>query len=510
LPIGVSKSQSVAPEGRPPHSVKIRVHGAEGPAAQKVLDKLHGQIGQFLGKNQQQVKLSGLEQYAAKKAVPGGHLHYHNNQGQETLDVHVEHEEGEEEKKEEIVEYWQWAIVETTIPGMTLTSAEMAAIMHPKPNTKIGATWEENFVYDFEKPPLAYPGDVLSFADQLQTLSGQSDQVSSLRVDLRPYPGGVKFDLYGYIHPYTDPDAHGDATASFLRAGRRANTVTATSGTWTTPNGGTGAFPNSTDIAARTIGNVRNVATQAAIEAQFPETVGLSFTGTTQSVLNSEYQQQGPSLTIGGPGIAYGPSYVGRSFTWTPGSGNMPDASSLDIAGSISAAGGAFVDTATYWDIGGTIIAKHRGLGYVTVYANFSTGFADVSQGTAGPVDANGNWGFQCYDYTSYHLATFGPAPLTYPTRAGPIKFAVFDGEEPNGYTQLTSVGGGFGSRKRWEDKKRGIGKRWPFKQIAVANIRSIDDPADTSLANNFGMPKIGTVIINPRKGKGGIKFIAA
>jgi hypothetical protein len=333
--------------------------------------------------------------------------------------------------------------------------------------------------------------------------------VSSLLVDLRAYPGGVKFDLYGFIHSYTDPDNHGPATASFLRAGRKRFPSLRLQALGRHQVRLSGVYANSTDIAARTIDSIRRVAIQSIIEDQFPETVGQPFASTTQGALNSDYQQQGPLDAIGGVGITWGPAYVGRSFTWSPGSGNMPDASSLDIAASIGAAGGAFTDTATYWDVGGTIIAKHRGLGYVTTYANASTGFWGINQGTAGPVDANGNWGYECYDYTSYHLATFSPITV-YPTRAGPVRFAVFDGKEPDGFTRLDGVVDGFGSCRRWESKARGVGNRWPMKQIAVANIRSIDAPVSPTTGNHFGMLKLGTVIINPRKGKGGIKFIAA
>jgi hypothetical protein len=410
-------------------------------------------------------------------------------------------------------EFWQWAIIETTIPNMTLTSAEMAAFMNPKPKPPlVGIAEDDVFNYDDydaeQRPPLRYPG-LDGPALQLQVLSGQTDQVSSLLVDLRAYPGGVKFDLYGFIHSYIDPDNHGPATASFLRAGRKALSVTANSGTWHTSSGLSGVYANSADIAARTIDSVRRVALQSIIEDQFPETVGLPFATTSQGALNSDYQQQGPLDAIGGVGITWGPAYAGRSFTWSPGSGNMPLESSLDIAASVGAAGGAFTDTATYWDVGGTIIKKHRGLGYVTTYANFSTGFWGINQGTAGPVDANGNWGYEVYDYTSYYLATFSPITV-YPTRAGPVRFAVFDGKEPDGFTRLQSVSDGFGQARRWESKERGVGNRWPMKQIAVANIRSIDAPVSPTTGTHFGMPKLGTVIINPRKGKGGIKFIAA
>jgi hypothetical protein len=511
----VSKSQAPAPEGQPTHGTKIRVHGVSTDnATQLVLNKLQGTIKSFLGKNQQQVALSGNQQYAATMNVPGARLHYKNNQGIETLDVEVTSEEQAGGEEQESPEYWQWAIIETTIPDMTLTSAEMAAIMNPAPKAPlIGATWEDNYVFDFDKPPLAYPGDVLGGADQLQTLTGQTDQVSSLRVDLRPYPGGVKFDLYGYIHSYIDPDNNGPANSSFLRAERNANGISSGSwtGTWHSSSGlSSGSMPSASDISGRTVGNVRNVAIQSIIEDQFPETVGLGFTSISQGALNSDNQPQGPYTDISKTArLTNGPSYTGISFTWTPGSGNDPTAASF--AGLSGAAGGLFTETVDYWapSNGGPFIKKQRGLGFMDEYANASTGFAGIAQYGAGPIDANGNYGFSCYDYTFFWLAGFDPL-YVYPTRAGPIRFAVFDGKDPDGYTQLNGISGGFGSRKRWESKARGVGNRWKFKQLAVANIRSIDDPADTSRANHFGMPKLGTVIINPKKGKGGIKFIAA
>jgi hypothetical protein len=83
---------------------------------------------------------------------------------------------------------------------------------------------------------------------------------------------------------------------------------------------------------------------------------------TSQGALNSDFQQQGPLADHRWPGIAYGPAYAGRSFTWSPWQ-RQHAYRSYDMQRSIIAAGGAFVDTATYWDVGGTIIAKHRGLG---------------------------------------------------------------------------------------------------------------------------------------------------
>lgn len=499
----MSKSQSVAPEGRPSHGVKIRVHGVKegSPAHQRVLDNLQGSIGQFLRKNQQQVALSGHEQYASRKKVPGASLRYKNNQGQETLDVVVEHEEGGEEKVEENPEYWQWAIVETTIPDMTKTGAELAAFMNPKLKNKIGIAQDNVFNYDdydLKGAPLRYPG-LDGPAIQMQVIGGQSDQVSSLLVDMRPYPGGVKFDLYGYIHSYIDPDNLGPIVGSTFRAARGANQIPSGSwtGTWHSTNGLlSGAYPSSADISGRTQTDVYYANTlPSLVNDDFPETVGLPFNHTTMSTLNFLFAAYG---AFG----ASGPAYTGIEQTWTAGSGNGPNAAS--VSGLMGAAGGLFTETTSHYAEGP--VSKVRGIGAMDYYRSGGTVFP---LNGAGPDDSRGSYGIDFFDYTLYHTSDHS-ALTVYPDRHAPVKFSVFDGKEPDGFTRLDGVSGGFGSCRRWESQERGLGKRWPFKQIAVANIKSIDAPIDTSIENHFGMVKLGTVIINPRKGKGGIKFIAA
>jgi hypothetical protein len=72
---------------------------------------------------------------------------------------------------------------------------------------------------DTDKPPLSYPIDELgTFIGNVQ----DNDYHASLRVDLRPYPGGVKFDLYGYIRRYQDGTKSGPNTTATKRAGQKA------------------------------------------------------------------------------------------------------------------------------------------------------------------------------------------------------------------------------------------------------------------------------------------------
>lgn len=491
----MSKSQSVAPEGRPTHGVKIRVQGVnEGSAEhQRVLNQLQGHISQFLGKNQQQVALGGLEQHASRTKVPGASLRYKNNQGQETLDVVVEHKEGGEEKVESKEEYWSWAIVEMRVPNIQgLTTFVASAFMNPPPKNKEGYAVNKTHPIDTDKPPLSYPIDELgTFIGDVQ----DNDGYASLRVDLRPYPGGVKFDLYGYIRKYTTTGP-GPNTSSAKKAARKAGSVSVGGSTYVTGNGVSGSWYSTGDIAGRTIGNVdwANTTTIANIQTDFPSLVGATFNSSiSPGTLNFLY----PATSLGS-----GPSYAGTTFVWTPGSGNMPTAASLNVSALISAAGGLFTETTTFGADG--IVKEVRGLGAMDFNGSGALN-------GAGPTDADGTWGISFFDY---HLYWVGDHPTVttnvFPDRTCPISFVVLD-DGPDGMTNR------YGSplkdnSYRWEITKK-YPARWPMKQFPnTAFMQAVDDSgfASPTKANHYSMIKLGTVIINPKKGKGGIKFIAA
>lgn len=394
-------------------------------------------------------------------------------------------------------EYWQWAIIETTIPDIQeLTYCQMSAFMNPKPKNKQGLAKDKVLPYDTDKPPLSYAVDSLvpSLAD-----IANNDHVSSLLVDLRPYPGGVKFDLYGIIHKYQDGTKSGPNTSASFMAGRKAGSI-GQSGTWHNSNGGSGAWYTSGDVSGRTVGGVdySTSTTIANVEADFPETNGLSFISHSQSSLNFLYQAYG---AFG----ASGPSYAGQSFTWTPGSGNMPTAASLNVSGLISAAGGLFSETTTFGADG--IVKKVRGLGAMDYY---TSGGSTIALNGAGPTDSQGNWGISFFDYTRYFVGDHPQVPnWIYPSRDATIRFAVFDGKAPDACSNQ------YGSPLKdnnfqWEESAK-FPNRWKFKDFQqTAHMVAVDDPADTSVTNHFGMIKLGTVIINPKKGKGGIKFTPA
>jgi hypothetical protein len=179
----------------------------------------------------------------------------------------------------------------------------------------------------------------------------------------------------------------------------------------------------------------------------------------------------------------------------------MPDPSTLNVGGLISAAGGVFTETTTFGADG--IVKKVRGLGAMDSNASGALN-------GAGPTDADGAWGISFFDYTLYFVGDHPTVPnYIFPERDCPVKFIVLD-DGPDAMTNR------FGSpfidnSYRWEASKK-YPARWPMKQIATIHMTAVDDSgfAFPSKANHYSMIKLGTVIINPRKGKGGIKFIAA
>lgn len=487
----MSKWSAPAPEGEPTHPTKIIVRGAKGAAREDALAKYGGQIRHFHAAQQQQVGLSGQAQYQANNQWGPVSVTYQNNNGQERLVINIAEGGSSEEEETTSDAYWQWAILETTIPDMTLTSAEMSAFMEPKPKGKIGVAWDNVYNHDENnRPPLSYP-DTFN-ATFIEEIAGQTEQVSSLLVDLRDFPGGVKFDLYGFIHPYDDPDPTklGPVKASTYRASNVALSITQDmySDTWTSTSGLTGKFMSPGDISGRQSPEVRyRFTTPALVNADFPETVGLSFFNTSTT---SPYGAFGAS----------GEAYSGSSHTWGS-DANMPQVGSK-VGALISAAGGLFSETTTYY--AGGFIKMVRGLGAVTYYQNASTGFQSVSLNGGGPQAALKNWGILFFDYKRFFTSTRDPLKV-YPSRDAPLRFAVFDSATPDGYTLLQSVSGGFGNRRRWEDRKRA--SRWKFLLLESMSIPGQDPPENPTLENHLGMVRLGTVIINPRKGKGGIGF---
>jgi hypothetical protein len=496
----VSKSESVAPAGLPTHTPAIRIRGVAtgSPQYNDIIDQYRGQLQQFHLSQQTQVRLSGQRYYKVTKSFPGATMTYQNNSGQETITLAVETTSGGEEEKVETAEYWKWAIVEVTIPNiMGLTTSVASAWMTPPPKHKEGYAINKTHPIDTDKPPLSYPIDELGkFISDVQ----DNTYHASLRVDLRPFPGGVKFDLYGYIRRYQDGTKPGDNTTATKRAGKKANNITSGSysGTWTSVNGLiSGPWPTAGDISGRTIGNIdwSNLTTLANIQADFPETVGATFNSSvSQSTINFLY---GAAGAFG----AQGPGYGGTSFTWTPGSGAMPDPATLNVGGLISAAGGLFAETTTFGADG--IVKKVRGLGAMD---SNSSGALNG----AGPTDADGNWGISFFDYTLYFVGDHPTVPnYIFPERDCPVKFVVLD----DGPDAMTNRYGAplIDNIYRWETSKK-YPNRWPMRQIATIHMKAVDDSgfAFPTKANHYSMIKLGTIIIHPRKGKGGIKFIAA
>jgi hypothetical protein len=480
----------------------VRISGVETGSDRynALLGQYQGVLAQFQLGQQQQVAISGQRYYKASRTMPGARMTYQNNDGQETITLELTTAGGEQEEKVESEEYWKWAIVEVTIPNiMGLTSSVASAWMNPPPKAKQGYAINKTHPIDTDSPPLSYPIDELgTFLSDVQ----DNTYHASLRVDLRPYPGGVKFDLYGYIRKYTTTGP-GPNTTSAKRAGQRPSNVSSHSGTgaktmvgvplnWFSPS----------DISGRTINTIdlSNSTTLANFNLDFPATTGLPTNSVFQSTINFLYGPVGATW-----GTVSGPSYGGLSFIWTPGSGNNPDPSTLNVGGLISAAGGVFTETTTFGADG--IVKVIRGLGAMD-YA--TRGGVDVALNGAGPTDADGNYGISFFDYTLWWVGDH-PTVTTnvFPARDCPVSFIVLD-DGPDAMTNR------FGSplkdnTYRWEATKK-FPNRWPMKQIGTIHMVAVDDSgfAFPTKANHFSMIKLGTVIIHPKKGKGGIKFIAA
>lgn len=503
----MSKSQAPAPEGQPTHPTQLVVRGYPrgSPGYDDALAAHRTDLLHFVAKNEQYLSLSGLRSHRSQIKVPGATISYLNNEGQAQVVLQLEPGGGTPEEVVENPEFWQWALIEMTVPDMTKTSAELSAFMNPKPKNKVGVAWDNNINYDTKDPPIAY---ALGDGTKIATLTGQADQTSSLLVDMRPYRGGVKFDLYGYIHKYTDPTGQGAIYDSQKCAGLRA-AAGAQTASWTSVNGSlhtTGV--SAADISGRVYEGTAYyrspIASQAQIQTEFPELVGKTFSGVSAGSFNFLFGGSG----VYGTTVVNVPTYNGIQVTWTPGTGNMPRPTDVDATGLVTAAGGLYTETTTYYvGGGGTLIRKFTGKGAVTYSYNGGTGlFTD--EGGAGPSDAMGTWGIACMDTIIYYISFRLPL-IVYPKRDAPVRFAVFDGKRPAGFTELDGIAGGFISRYRWEDVKRGA-NRWKLRELPdKAHLISFDNPADTSIGNHFGHVKLGTVIINPRKGKGGIKFKA-
>jgi hypothetical protein len=502
LPIDVSKYQSQAPSGQPTHTPKIRIAGiATGtPAYNDLVDQYRGQLNQFIGKHQQQVAVSGQRQYKASKSLPGGgRMTYQNVEGQETITLVVAPTGGEEKVQVELEEYWQWAVVELKVPTIQgLTSFEASAFIDPPPTGgKLGIALNKTFPYDADDPPISYPIDVLgTFIGDVQ----DNDGYASLRVDLRQYPRGIKFDLYGYIRRYQDGTEPGDPHDPQRVMWRGANAVSIGGASYTTL-GGTivPTWYAAGDISGRTQTNY--VYKGAGTPHTDPTLIALAFPAATPLTFGGS-----PPGPYGAAWSGDGPVYAGSSLSWSPGGGGCPDSTTMNLSGLISAAGGIFSETLIMGADG--VSFALRGIGAQTFQS--VAGVESVLNG-AGPTDSVGNWGIAFFDYTIYYIAQYDDVPVyVYPDRDCPISFVVMD-EGPDGMTNR------FGSplkmnSYRWETTKK-YPERWPLRVLPdLAHMPAVDPttlPTPTT-ANHFGMTKLGTVIINPRKGKGGIKFIAA
>jgi hypothetical protein len=215
----VSKSESVAPEGRPTHTPKIRIRGVEPGSEQHnaLVDRYRGQLGQFHRKNQTQVRLGKHEQYASTKRIPGARMRYNNNQGHETITLEVDtigEVGGEEVAAPE--NFWDYALIDmefasvvTVLGGGIQSAVVQIAAQYESPKTS-----EQKAMTDatqmpvrgltaqdwFNPPhPMIELGDwTVQDAPIVAVEATTSTRTTSLRVELKNYHGQVvRVGIYG-------------------------------------------------------------------------------------------------------------------------------------------------------------------------------------------------------------------------------------------------------------------------------------------------------------------------
>lgn len=227
----MSKSRSAAPEGSPTHTPKIRIIGVQSasPRYAALVDQYRARLDAFHERHQQQVKLSGNNQYTAKVSWPGARAIYQNNNGQETVTMIVDPVEEGGEQQSPVETAWDFALIDFFFAGIgDKAPVRLAAFMaHPQTTAQKAMTGDTRMpvqgvsALDWngsEKPILEFGDFTVVDAPIVATLDDTNDMTRSLRVDLRRFPfQEIEIDLYG-ISFWTDAVSF-TATAVCARGG---------------------------------------------------------------------------------------------------------------------------------------------------------------------------------------------------------------------------------------------------------------------------------------------------
>lgn len=182
------------------------------PLERAIANRFSGRLQQFHFKAQQQYALSPNEIGKLRWNWGDGEAYYINIQGQEYLKL-VVHPKLLEQLSKEKSDYWDSAVIDVHIPGDATLSEFCAQMMMPVLQEIEIDTLEpiKGFARDHPwlvlDPIPAYPDggdseiDPINTSDRvLEVITGATEQVSSLKVDLRPFRGFsvVVVDIFGY------------------------------------------------------------------------------------------------------------------------------------------------------------------------------------------------------------------------------------------------------------------------------------------------------------------------
>lgn len=183
---------------------KVVIAGTEpgSPASQRLYHDNQGEIGRFQSKARQSREISGnAVSYMQQVMTNGGLMRYAYNNGQETLLVLLTPPEvgaASTPPPAPPEDYWDWALIEMTLPDMTASEAFFSAFIQKEGHDEDIALDERGGTSPAEKPHLEFGND-----DDAPVVAELDvpEQYGSLRIDLRSFRGAqtVRVNIYGYI-----------------------------------------------------------------------------------------------------------------------------------------------------------------------------------------------------------------------------------------------------------------------------------------------------------------------
>lgn len=493
-------SEVGTPAMRAPTAVRIAGVRLGSPEAHRLLGIFRPQISHFHRTQNQKYSLSLAENYRAHGVYPGLKMTYTNLQGHETLNIQIS-PEIVKRVQEEVAEYWDCAVIDVHVPGQT-TLCEFAAFMvvpvleRLTPTTGEAGEYIKGVAYDGEfwgvqDPPLAYPdggdyaGDPVDNTNRLlaTVTVGVNEQVSSLRVDLRPFRGltAVVVDIYG----------RADFTQVLISRTLVGSTLVAE-----IPFRVTGISAPTVNYAG--YGPVRyyRIGLRAYAKSLFPE---LAAHESTHGYYDwSDSVARAPYLLDGADS---------GDLTWFPGSSAWNgDPVVFTSAASSNFSPGNIENAQTYW--GGTI-KKTETSKYWKWYpgTDFGQWRFNPMTSTSPPPDAhptnNTLYSWAAGDWTQFWTPDYSEVwENQYLPQLTTVRGAIFKGVPADTWSERQ---GAWVTYRQWENREH-YPARWTTAKLAdnVA-VQSYDPPTDLSAFNHYGLAKLGRLTIDLVHG--GISF---